>query len=378
MLAHDAQTRRRCPIVIVGVIICLAAAMSAGDGVAFAATHGQERGARVQRARQPKRGKTCRSRSRTHPKVHSCGAAAARHPKHVPNRRLTNNPKPSARPATSKTATAAIVATTANAVTAGASAAATASTSTTGTASAVTSSDAKQTLATVGGPIGMAGAWSLEFDDEFSGSGLDTSKWSTGWFGSGITQAVDTTKEQDCYDPSQVGVSAGALTLRATAKAESCGAVTEPYAAGLVSTDGKFSYTYGAYEARVWVPGSGSTVADWPAVWADGQNWPDDGEIDVLEGLGGRSCFHFHYSGGGPGGCTTVAGAAAGWHTYGADWEPGSITYYYDGRKVWQESTGVTSQPMYLVLNLSVPRSAAATSAPQTMRVDYVRVWHHA
>ncbi|MGO9956541.1 MAG: family 16 glycosylhydrolase, partial [Solirubrobacteraceae bacterium] len=227
-------------------------------------------------------------------------------------------------------------------------------------------------------PNGIAGNWSTIFDDEFGGSALDTSNWSTGWFGSGLTDGANTL-EQDCYSPSEVSVSGGALTLSAIADSQTCGGVTQPYTSGMITTDGKFQFTYGAFEARVWTPGSGSTIADWPAFWADGQNWPTDGEVDVLEGMQGKACYHFIYPGNNPGGCTTVAGAAAGWHTYAADWEPGSITYYYDGTRVWQQSTGVTSSPMYLILNLALSTGISAPDvAPAQMKVDYVRVWQHA
>jgi beta-glucanase (GH16 family) len=166
----------------------------------------------------------------------------------------------------------------------------------------------------------------------------------------------------------------GELDLTATAKAEECGGVIEPYASGIVTTDGTFSFTYGYTKARIWLPGSGS-VAAWPGFWADGQNWPTDGEIDVLEGLGGQACAHFHNPAGGPGACArgTFTG---GWHTFAADWQPGSITYYYDGTEIWRTTSGVTSAPMYLILNLAVSGSPSNT-APATMRVDYVRVWQH-
>ena len=39
----------------------------------------------------------------------------------------------------------------------------------------------------------------------------------------------------------------------------------------------------------------------------------------------------------------------------------GSITYYYDGQEVWQDTTGVTSAPMYLILGLGVPSSGPVT-----------------
>ena len=73
-----------------------------------------------------------------------------------------------------------------------------------------------------------------------------------------------------------------------------------------------------------------------------------------------------------------VSGATAGWHTYAADWEPGSLTFYYDGRQVWRTTTGVTNQPMYLILDLAASNTISPpVIVPATMRVDYVRVWQH-
>jgi beta-glucanase (GH16 family) len=234
-------------------------------------------------------------------------------------------------------------------------------------------------LAVVGAPGsprpvgGAAGPWNLVFDSGFNGPSLDTSQWSTGFFGSGITQP-DNSFEQECYDPAQVSVANGELDLTAIAKAENCGGVTRPYASGIVTTNGKFSFTYGYMEARIWLPGSGN-IADWPAFWAVGQNWPTDGEIDVLEGLGGQACAHFHNSAGQRGLC--VGGTfTGGWHTFAANWQPGSITCYYDGTKIWQDVSGVTSAPMYLILDLALDGSPSNT-VPATMRVDYVRVWQH-
>ncbi len=221
-------------------------------------------------------------------------------------------------------------------------------------------------------PVGpSAGSWArMILDSEFSGSSLD-SQWSTGWFGSGITPGINSA-EQNCYDPAQVGVSGGALNLTAVARSESCGGVTQPYASGIVTTNGKFNFTYGYMEALIWMHGAGS-IAHWPAFWADGQNWPTTGEIDTVEGLGGTACAHFHNSAGGPGGCAG-GGYGGSWHTYAADWEPGSLTFYYDGVQIWKVTSGITSAPMYLILNLAV---SSAVTVPATMHVDYVRVWQH-
>ncbi len=225
------------------------------------------------------------------------------------------------------------------------------------------------------GPPGNPANWRAIFDDEFNGTSLDTSKWSTGWFGSGITAPVNSAELQ-CYDPAQVSQGGGELDLTLISKPENCGGQTRPYASGIVTTMGHFSYTYGYIEARVWAPGS-TSISDWPAVWTDGQSWPTDGEQDVFEGLGGQACWHFHDPAGAPGGCApgTFTG---GWHTVGADWEPGSVTYYYDGIAVGSVTSGVTSAPMAVILNLAVDNLyGGPAQAPATFKIDYVRIWQH-
>ena len=57
-------------------------------------------------------------------------------------------------------------------------------------------------------PAGVPGDWTLKFDDEFNGTSLNTAKWSTGWYGSGITPPANS-QEDDCYDPAEVSRAAG-------------------------------------------------------------------------------------------------------------------------------------------------------------------------
>jgi beta-glucanase (GH16 family) len=245
-------------------------------------------------------------------------------------------------------------------------------------------SSAKEKKAAVGPPTptGVPGNWNLVFDDEFNAVSLDTAKWSTGWLGSGITGPVNH-KEKECYDPAQVAVGGGSLSLSLIVKSESCGISDPKYASGLVNTADNFTYTYGLLEARVWLPGANGApnrVANWPAVWTDGQDWPYTGENDVVEGLGGQVCAHFHSAvdtqGAGPGGGTGCPGDAdtGAWHTFAANWQPGSVTYYYDGVNIGSVTRGVTSAPMFIVLSYA---AGAYPSAPATMKIDYVRVWQH-
>lgn len=234
-------------------------------------------------------------------------------------------------------------------------------------------------------PIGIGGNWKMSFQDEFTGSSIATSKWTPNWLGnpSEVTKPINSA-EVSCYDPANANVTQGELQLRATKS--SCLAndgKTYPYRSGMVQSNGKFNYTYGVAEARVWLPaGAGA----WPAFWSTGQNWPTDGEIDTMEAYGNDTAeYHYHYAGCGgdcgPGGGVNIPGATSGWHTYATKWEPGKITWYYDGKQVWQYTTGITSKPLYLVVNLGIlgknwdTGQTIIPNLPYTYRVDYVRVW---
>lgn len=241
---------------------------------------------------------------------------------------------------------------------------------------AVASGLARKSCATcnrVRHPPVAAGRWHLMLDDHFSGQRLNSRLWSTGWFGHGITTGPDEATDAACYAPGQVGVDDG-LAISIAARSSVCGGRPHPYTSGIITTRGKFTFTYGYVKARIWMPRAGRRIADAPAFWADGENWPHDGEIDVVEGDGGVPCAHFHYSGGAPGRCLRLPRGRSGWHTYAARWEPGRITYYYDGRMIWRDDVGVTDKPMYLVLGMGVD-AASRRLVPAVMRVSAVQVW---
>jgi Ca2+-binding RTX toxin-like protein len=218
--------------------------------------------------------------------------------------------------------------------------------------------------------------WTLTFDDEFNS--LNSSHWGTNWLGAAgaITKPINSA-EQAAYDPAQVSVSGGYLHLGTDHKTVTVGGQTYDMVGGMVQSDGHFEQTYGYYEARIFLPGTSGDINNWPAFWLDGQSWPADGELDIMEGLSGQAGYHFHSPSGGPG--ATVSGDYTGWHTYGALWEPGSVTYYYDGVEVGKITTGITSSPMYMILNNGVSDSIGGpTHVPSDMLVDYVHVYSHA
>jgi hypothetical protein len=243
-------------------------------------------------------------------------------------------------------------------------------------------------------PTGVPGSWHLIFDDEFNGTSLNTADWSTGWFGSGITAGIGGASEPECYDPSHVVEGNGELDLNFTQESETCDGGSHPYTTGMLTTNGKFSFTYGYVEFRAWLPANSSGgVANWPDLWTAGQDWPTDGEIDVAEGLYGSLCAHYHGptdngEGIGAGGITGCPPGTftGGWHTFAADWEPGIVTWYYDGQDIGcLETSGsacgatnstIAGAPMYLLMSYG-SSNAYTITAPATARIDYVRVWQH-
>jgi beta-glucanase (GH16 family) len=211
----------------------------------------------------------------------------------------------------------------------------------------------------------------LIFDDEFSGRRLDRRKWQPNWLAPG-TNAITgpaSTDEHNCYDPANVAEGHGVLTLSVVARPCRVRGRWYPYRSAIVESNHRFNFRYGYMEARMWLP-AGTGI--WPGFWADGEHWPYDGEIDVMEGDGtDSSSFHYRY-GGIYGGSATVPGATAGWHVYAASWNASRIKWFYDGRLVGRTRT-MRDAPMYLIINLGTRSYPAAV--PNQLRVDWVRVW---
>lgn len=244
----------------------------------------------------------------------------------------------------------------------------------------------QQSANTTPAPMGVPGNWQLVLNAVFPGHSLDTKLWQPGWFGTGITGPINA-HEMACYSSSNVIVPGdGTVHLNLTNEPSTCGGRHDNSLTGAVlSTNphdgrasGGFSYRYGLIEAKVWIPGKGRTAWDWPTIMTLGQSWPKDGEDDLLESLSGVICVHFHspgFTGGANGVCDS--GITPGWHTVAADWEPGSVTWYYDGVAVDRTTQGVTSDPMYVVLLNTASSHWASLSRADSLQVAYVRVWQH-
>ncbi len=237
-------------------------------------------------------------------------------------------------------------------------------------------------------PNGVPGSWVLLFNEEFSANGLNTALWTPEWPSGPMSG--------QCTSPSLVSQPGnGYLYLQVRAQESTCGGANHADTGALVESnpaDGKpghsgFLYSYGYVEWHAYIVGwggeaqgcpKGGCIPDWPALWSFPEN--EENEIDTMEGLHGTAChtWHHHIS---PveetQGCQS--GSYAGWHTYGVDWEPGVLTFYYDGAKVGEVNTGyINSTPQYLIMNDVPPGSyGGKLVVPDEIVVDYVRVWQH-
>lgn len=209
---------------------------------------------------------------------------------------------------------------------------------------------------------GASGWGNPVFDDEFSSSSLDASKWASSWFNGGSMNDVTTSANN-------VSVTGGNLVL--TLSSSSSGALVSTNPSGGASKG--FAMGYGYAEARIYFPGSGSKIYNWPAFWTDGQSWPANGEIDIAEGLGTLTSNYHSTKGADNSG--TIAGTwSAGFHTYGVDRQSGKNSVYWDGKLVRSYATYDNGSPEYLIVNVGSGNTAALGTASQ-VKVDYVRVW---
>lgn len=247
-------------------------------------------------------------------------------------------------------------------------------------------------------PLGQSGNWKMIFSDNFDGSTLDQTKWTTCYtnadFKVGNNDCIHN-NELELYRPENVFPKDGSLILQAQRQDVTVGGQSFHYTAGMISSDptsvgnnGGFAFSYGYAEMRAKLP-SGQGL--WPAFWLLPQDgsWPP--EIDVFEILGNSpnmDNMNYHYPNGNDGGDhtgTTWRGPdfSAGWHTYAIDWEPDSITWYIDGVARFHTSQHITSKPMYLLANLAVGGDwpgppHASTPFPADYQIDYIHVWQHA
>lgn len=240
--------------------------------------------------------------------------------------------------------------------------------------------------------------WQLVWSDEFNGpagESPDSTKWvfdiGTGPYNDGWGNA-----ELEYYTDRTVNASTdGNGKLAITALRESYSGSS--FTSARIKTMGMFEQTYGRFEARIKAPyGPGI----WPAFWMLGSNvstlgWPQCGEIDIMEIRGQKpNVMNGTVHGPGYSGGASITKTFAlendrfdvDYHVFAVEWEENKIDFFVDNtlyqRITPDKLTGewVFDTPFFLILNVAVGGNYVGfptnqTPFPQTMLIDYVRVY---
>lgn len=232
--------------------------------------------------------------------------------------------------------------------------------------------------------------WSDEFTD---GIGPD---WVVDW-GDGCQHGENMcgwgNGEWQWYKEENLTVSDGVLRITAKNDLEIPAGQPRKLTSGKLMTFGKKSWTYGKIEARIQFPDFGGSFA---AFWMLGENigpdyvWPKCGEIDIVEHINWDDNIlgtlhwdnngHKHYGG-------NLNIDAAQYHRYAIEWDEKSIKWMVDDI-IYHEANienGINGteefhKPHYIILNMAVGGELPGYNIqwdafPQTMNVDYVRVY---
>ena len=245
-------------------------------------------------------------------------------------------------------------------------------------------------------PPGYVLAWSDEFNGT-DGSLPDPKKWiietgGGGWGNNELETYTNRTQNVHIQNENLVITS-----IKETFKGAD--GITRPYTSARIKTAALFEQKYGRFEARIKIPqGQGM----WPAFWMLGNDigkvgWPNCGEIDIMENIGkepGMVHGTIHgpgYSGAqGPSASYSLPSGkfADDYHVFALEWEPAAIRFYVDDHLYATRTPAdlpagakwVYDHPFFILLNVAVggdwPGNPDQTTVfPQTMQVDYVRVY---
>jgi beta-glucanase (GH16 family) len=235
--------------------------------------------------------------------------------------------------------------------------------------------------------------YQLVWSDEFNGTSLDLTKW-TQIVGEG--GAVSGNAELQYYTdrPQNTQVSGG--TLKIIALQETYGG--NAYTSARMQTKNQGDWLYGKMEARIKLPvGKGM----WPAFWMLPTDniygiWPRSGEMDIMELIGRLPADTYatiHYGDDGVdhdfGRHSTLPSGtfADDFHIFSMEWSPNQIKIFLDGALYFTATPSNLGshawrfdKRFYILLNLAIGGAWAGapdgtTTFPQTMEVDYVRVY---
>lgn len=252
--------------------------------------------------------------------------------------------------------------------------------------------------------------WHLVWNDEFSGTKIDTSKWDF-QLGTGSQYGLQGwgNNELQYYRKENAFIKDGKLVLEARKENyEGCAYTSARLRTVKDDSTELFTKTYGRIEARIKMP-AGNGI--WPAFWllpatTDYGVWASSGEIDILEAKGrlpNRVYGTVHFGQAWPGNKNTggmykfpAGETIESFHIYSLEWEPGILRWlvdgsvYYETSQWWSLGAGESEpyaypapfdKPFYILLNFALGGNYDGGVAPDDsnlpaqMLIDWVRVY---
>jgi beta-glucanase (GH16 family) len=223
------------------------------------------------------------------------------------------------------------------------------------------------------------GSWTLVAQDDFTGSGIDKSKW----------QAYDSTASNGVsqWSTSMVSVGGGELRIAGHGRNPSgqgnvSGGVCWCYGAG--------NQTYGRWEVRARME-AGTGYGQAVLLWPQSNHWPEDGELDFAETPEPDKdtvVGTVHWGSDNRADDRRVNGDYRAWHTYAVEWQSTYVKMYVDD-KLFYDSTTSSRHPaiphttMQLTIQQEpgpfgtdwVPSPNSSTPDTVTMHIDWVRIY---
>ncbi len=247
-------------------------------------------------------------------------------------------------------------------------------------------------------PADTIPGWNLVWSDEFNGPNIDLTKWEHEVNGEGGGN-----NELQYYTDREINslIDDGKLVIRALKETYTGDDGTREYTSARLRTKYKGDWKYGRFEISAKLPiGQGLWPAIWmlPTDWVYG-GWAASGEIDIMELLGNEPTKVYgtlHYGGEWPKNkqsgyfySLSSGSFTSAFHTFALEWEEKEFRWYvddilYQTQNNWYSDNGDYPAPFnkrfHLLLNVAVGGNWPGnpdntTTFPQTMIVDYVRVY---
>lgn len=245
--------------------------------------------------------------------------------------------------------------------------------------------------------VAAAQEYELVWSDEFEADEIDRNTWKF-WEGTAYNEELQyyTDRESNAF------IKDGKLYLQAQ-KENFKGS---EFTSARISTDStRIGWEQGRFEARIKMP---SGKGFWPAFWLmpiREIGWPRGGEIDIMEFRGNEpytttGAIHFWREG-----CEGVAWECRKYFTdklvtdsdltedfniYSLEWTDTELIWYWNDQEYFRKPFSEIEAeyepftgPFYIILNLAVggsflPNPDETTPFPQSLVVDYVRVYQKA